>query len=107
MRGDRPPEGPLEALRGLGASEAQLAEARALLGEGEAHCPVWSCNWPALQLFMDLDTQWHLLPNGRRQALRRGAIHHTLILTNVKRKRWPDLYDRLRTLEEAALSVMG
>jgi len=45
---------------------------------------VWPENWPALELFMRCQTQWHWHPNGRRAGLINSELIATGRLYRVK-----------------------
>jgi hypothetical protein len=66
---------------------------------------VWECNWPAVQVFLALDTQWRVGMAGPT-GLDYGAITTVLRLKAIPRARWPDLFEDIRTMEDAALGQM-
>ncbi len=100
-------DGPLAALRAFGASPEQLAEARqALAHRGADAFRVLPCNWPALMVFLTLDTQWRRGPMGHRLGIDYTAIEPVLRLMGVQRKKWTETFARLRTLESAALEAL-
>lgn len=110
-------EGPIEALRAMGASPATLAQARAQLGldaPGDpARVPVLAENWHASLLFLAMGTQWRLrtLPDGALwwDGLDYAALPLPLAeLRHVPhRQPLPVLMPQLRQLERAALRCLN
>lgn len=99
-------QGPLEAMRAFGYSEADLAEIRAWIAGQEQTVKVWPCNWDALQIFQSLDRQWDYFPSGHRQGIKRPAIESTLNLMGIKKGHRANLFTRIMVLEKAALEAM-
>lgn len=107
MRGAEDHDEPIKALAAMGASAEQIAEARSALDarKGDALCEVYPGNWLAVRAFLALATQWRQAPFGGRVGLDYTAIMPTLRLMSVPRKEWPDVFDRLRVLEEESLEA--
>lgn len=68
---------------------------------------VWSCNWPALRLFLGLKTQWRRAPFGGVIGLEYSAIPAFLRLRGIKAKRWPNLFEKFQAMEAAAVPIMN
>ena len=66
---------------------------------------VWPCNVPAVNLFVSLGTQWRVSFGGA-YGLDYGVLPQVLRMSGVPRKEWPDLFESLRILEDAALEEM-
>ncbi len=69
-------------------------------------------NWETLNLFLRLDTQWHrsLVPCGEGFSSRVTGIDYTALesLMRMRRiKNRADCFDRIRTMELAALEAMA
>lgn len=101
-------DGPLAALRAFGATPEQIEEARQAIHErGDDACLILPTNWQGLMVFLTLDTQWRRGPHGHRLGIDYGAIEPALRLMGVQRKKWQDVFWRLRTLETAALEALA
>lgn len=79
-------------------------------GEGEPVEPdfatplaVWPENWPVLQLFLRLQTQWRFTPNGALQGLRYDAAAQVMRLLKLRKQR--RLFEHLQEMEQAALEA--
>lgn len=66
---------------------------------------VWPENWSAFQLFEAVRTQW-LVGLGGREGLRYEAVYPLLDRAALSREEWERLFDDIRVMERAALSVM-
>lgn len=71
----------------------------------ETAVEVWPENWPAVQLFAALGTQWRIAHCGRT-GLDYNALPVVMRLQQIPRAHWPDLFDAIRTMEDAALTEM-
>jgi hypothetical protein len=101
-------DGPLSALRAFGATPEQIEEARQSLRErGDDACLVLPPNWPALMVFLALDTQWRRSQQGRRLGIDYTAIEPVLRLKGVPRKKWQDVFWRLQVMELAAVEALS
>lgn len=110
-------EGPIEALRGMGASPEVIAQARAQLGLDKAQQPlvirVLPENWHACLLFLAMGTQWRLRtrPDGAVvwDGLDLSALTWPLReLRQVPHRQPLDvLMPQLRALERAALKKLN
>ena len=65
---------------------------------------IWPENWPAFQLFVSLQTQWHTGGMGGRTGLRYEALYPLL---DRHPGDWDELFDDVQTLELAALKQMS
>lgn len=122
-------EGPLNALRGLGVSEAQLAEARAqlqaqvdaqaaALAKRQAQQPpavatlnVLPENWCAWRVFEFMGEQWQWVPfDGRVVRARLLFELVPLVLASFKGEPWREplaaVLPKLRVMEAAALQEL-
>lgn len=66
---------------------------------------VWPENAPVLELFLRLQTQWHLAPSGRLQGLRYDAAETVMRRLAMRRKR--RLFTHLQDMEHAVLEAQG
>jgi hypothetical protein len=66
---------------------------------------VWPDNVQAINAFVAMATQWRVGPGGPI-GLDYSALPHVLRLTKTPRADWPDIFDSLRVLEDAALETM-
>jgi hypothetical protein len=64
---------------------------------------VWPENWPVLQLFLALQTQWRFTPMGALQGLRYDAAEQVMRLRKVRKPR--RLFGQLQEMEQAALEA--
>lgn len=85
---------------------AQLPEAAEDDVDTSQPTEVWPENWPALMLFLRLQTQWHCDSEGRRQGLRYEAMHAAMQMQAVKPDEQPRLFDNLVEMQHAALEVI-
>ena len=65
---------------------------------------VWPENLPVFDLFMGLQTQWHLSPSGHPVALRYEAAD--VLLRRFKTKRPNRTFRQLQEMERAALHAL-
>lgn len=90
---------------GVPAEQIDLLEGQ--LGGGEQDFGVWPENWPAAQVFLALETQWVFRPMGGVVGINYGAITPTVLRgLGVSWRDWPDIFERLRVMERAALSEL-
>ena len=86
----------------MAAFGADPEEIEAFCERGQKHFEVWRSNWPAVETFLALSTQWrHAGSAGIRTGLDYAAIPATARLLGHRRDR--DLFDRLRIMEAGAL----
>lgn len=71
--------------------------------DGEA---IFPDNWPIVQAFCTLSTQWRFAPSGRMIGLDYAAVRPTLALMRVPRADWPEVFEGLRVMEDAALAEL-
>lgn len=74
------------------------------LQAGAAPLVVWPENWPVVNLFIRLETQWRKDPGGRLQGLRYEAAETVMRLGGFKRKR--RLFLQLQEMENEALRAL-
>jgi hypothetical protein len=67
---------------------------------------IWPDNWPAIELFEQLDTQWLVGPGGA-YGLNYSSLQSTLSMLDIERDRWADLFSDIRILEASALKQMS
>lgn len=67
---------------------------------------MWAENWPALNVFLTLSTQWRLAPSGHLVGLDYTAIPPALGMLGVARREWPELFEDLRVMERAAIEAL-
>lgn len=72
-------------------------------GEDVAVIP---CNVLALEVFLAQETRWRYTPDGEMDGLDMAQVEATLNLLQVKRKKRPELFWKLRTMERAAREEM-
>jgi hypothetical protein len=66
---------------------------------------VWAENMPAVNLFIDLCTQWRLGPNGP-VGLDYNVLFHKLDRMKLKRAEYARLESGVRAMEDEALTVI-
>jgi hypothetical protein len=66
---------------------------------------VWPENWPVLDLFLRLDSQWQIGMAGRT-GLRYEALYPLLDRQGLTRDEWDEWFADVRALERAALAAM-
>jgi hypothetical protein len=90
---------------GVPADEAAawLAEQDGLDDDLAQPLVVWPENWPVLRLWLRLETQWRLAPNGRVLGLRYEAVEAVMRLAGLKKRR--RLFDQLQEMEQEALNA--
>lgn len=64
---------------------------------------VWPENGPVVRLWMQLESQWHSLPNGALDGLRWDAARTAIELQRLKKPR--RLFRQLLEMEQAALEA--
>lgn len=65
---------------------------------------VWPENWPALGLFLRLQTQWNYWPDGRRQGLRYEAMESAINLQGLSNR--AEVFDHLVEMQHEALEAL-
>lgn len=68
---------------------------------------VWPQNWPAVTLFLRMQTQWRRDAAGRREGLRFEALQAALWLMGCKPKKRRRLFDEVVDMQNAALEVLN
>lgn len=66
---------------------------------------VWPDNWPALELFIDLSTQWRVGPGGLI-GLDYTVVFHELDRRQLARDEYDDLMDGIRLIERTVLAEL-
>lgn len=69
-------------------------------------CEVWESNWPSALAFSALATQWRMGSDGPI-GLDYTAIPPTLRLIGIGRSQWPQVFDDVRVMEDAALKFFS
>lgn len=94
------------ALYTPGPSEAEAA--RFGLTVDEASGPpveVWPDNLHTVNSFISLSTQWRVGMNGPT-GLDYGAVPVVMRMAGIPRADWPEVFDGLRVMEDAALEAI-
>lgn len=68
----------------------------------DAHFDVWPENWPAVQVFAGMTTQWNVGMAGPT-GLRYESIPVVLRMRGVPRSEWADVFNGLQVMEAEAL----
>jgi uncharacterized protein DUF1799 len=113
-------------MRALGASEQDIAAARAAMDAAPEPEPVpafgvWEENWPTFEFFCSLVNQWAMvsvartvdLPMGgsrtntqiRRAGLPANRIESSARMRGIARSRWPQLFADIQLMEQAVLDT--
>jgi len=72
--------------------------------EENAPVNVWPDNWSAVLFFEALGKgNWNMGPNGAT-GIRYEAFREVRIATGVRSADWPNLFDSIRVMEQAALN---
>jgi hypothetical protein len=66
---------------------------------------VWPDNSDAVNVFIASGTQWRSGPAGLT-GLDYGVLPTVMRMVGVPRPKWPDVFDGIRTMEDAALERM-
>ncbi|MFA7333652.1 MAG: DUF1799 domain-containing protein [Kiritimatiellia bacterium] len=85
----------------LGAP-ASVIEAAAPLPEEDCF-PVWEENWPAIQLFLAVNTQWLFAGMGTVIGLNYQSVEFVLKLYKYKKR--DEIFSDLQLIERGALGV--
>jgi len=67
---------------------------------------VWPENWPAVDLFISMGTQWRIGMEGRT-GLDYGALYPQLDRLTDTPEQYDDLFSDIRWLERSALATMN
>lgn len=67
---------------------------------------VWPENVTATNVFISMATQWRLLPQGGVLGLDYNALPGVMEMVGVDRKDWPDTFDKIRVMEDAAMEEL-
>lgn len=67
---------------------------------------LWPENWPAIQLFTQLSTQWRIGPSGP-VGLDYNVVFHELDRRQLGRDDYDDMMGAIRTIEEVALKALS
>lgn len=66
---------------------------------------VWPENWPVLDIFSQLSTQWRV-GTGGPIGLDYNVMFRVLDMEGLSGQEWRDFFDDLRIMESAALEAM-
>lgn len=66
---------------------------------------MWPDNIAAVNVFIAMGTQWRIAMNGPT-GLDYNALPGVMRLCGVARSEWPEVFESIRTLEDAALGIM-
>lgn len=100
-------------MRRFGASEAKIAAVQesielkraARSTQGDV-CEVWTCNWPVLEAFLSLTTQWMRAGlDGQIIGLHYGNVLAWIDHHYPRRKR-RDIFEGIQIMERAALDAL-
>lgn len=93
-----------EDLAALGASPEQIDD---MLGQAAGPAGgafrVLPCNWPAVEVFLAMETQWDVMPPGVPVRLVYEALPAVLDIMGVKKRARRDIFRRLKVIEAAVL----
>jgi hypothetical protein len=99
----------------VAAPQSEQAECERLLGlepgdlggtQGAEELAVWLENWPAVEIFGALQTQWTVAPSGSLVGLRYEALPLVFNLHRIRRRRRRRLFEDLRIMETAVLTAL-
>lgn len=69
---------------------------------------VWPDCVESINLFESLHTNWRRGGcNGARTGLDYGAVHAVLVMRQIPKKKWAELFDDIRVMEDAALDHLS
>lgn len=68
-------------------------------------CELWADNWPAIQLFTQVSTQWRVGMNGPT-GLDYNVVFHELDRRELERAAYDDLMGSIRVIEHEALRIL-
>lgn len=66
---------------------------------------VWPENWPAVEVFASMLTQWRVGVAGM-VGLDYGVLPTVFRMRGIARKEWPEMFDAIRVMEDAAMKEM-
>ena len=99
------------ALAAFGARSSDLQRAGELRADGV--CQVYPENWPAVEVFLALATQWRVvalstLASARlvQTGLDYTAVESVMRLFGIRPKRRAAIFRKVRAMESAALDVL-
>ncbi len=96
-----------EDLERLGASAKQIEEMLGPDGDQPPAFRVFPTNWPAMQVFMAMDTQWDVIPPGILVRLIYEAMPAVMDMLGVRKRSRCDIFKRVRIIEKAVLAHQG
>lgn len=100
----------MEQLERFEAPDEVIAAARARLQKPEVEFGVWEENWPLVQLFVCLQTDWRVavgMAGIVYFGIEKQAIESTLRMTNTPVDEWPERLRLLKLMESAALPLLN
>ncbi len=104
MAGDRTEDTSLTDLKSFGAPASVLEKVEAEVSEAQKPFEVWPENWPAVEMFLRLRTQW-IMGMGGPVGLNYASIEAVFRIFKPKRAR--ALFDDLRQIEMGALEAFS
>lgn len=66
---------------------------------------MWPDNYPAVNVFISMSTQWRVGMAGAT-GLDYNALPAVLRMTQIPRSDWPEIFQSIRILEDAAMETM-
>lgn len=75
------------------------------LEEASGHAEVWPDNMPAVNVFTAAATQWRVGSAGA-YGLDYGVLPDVMRMLGMPRSAWPQTFDDIRLMEDAALAEM-
>jgi hypothetical protein len=92
----------------LGLDPDAAAEWAGLHEPAPPGCVVWPENWPIVEVFLAMDSQWRW--TGGMQSFRAGLDFAALAVVyeglQVPRKRRPEVFQGLKVMERAVLDAL-
>lgn len=66
--------------------------------------PLWAENWPAIEFYLRIQTQWRVGMNGRT-GLDYNVLFHEMDRRDLSRDDYDDLLDSIRVIERTVLDL--
>jgi hypothetical protein len=75
----------------------------------DAAFPVYAFNWITLSIFISTWSQWHVVVGKEivRIGMNWGEVESALILSCIKRREWPVIFEGLQTMQKEALKIFN
>jgi hypothetical protein len=87
-----------------GPSDNELAQVGLLREDVQVDVEVWTENWPSLELFSALSTQWRVGMNGPT-GLDYSAVPVVMDMRGIEPDARRDIFEDIRIMERAAIEV--